>query len=230
MTQSPKSAGQLWYRQDQWYRRYWILALLAGIEEAGASPIALRNFSLLAYLANVVAQCYGVSALNPTVLKRPEGPMYPLLNWDVDRMVGMGLILVSNVVIDSDNNPGNVSYAISEKGLLVLDGCKQLQSKLAMIAESLRSTALAYARNRSTLTAEKIAKFDANYADSTVSNGGVIDFGDWTDVNASANSVDFILDRISVALRKDPAMGVNLYAHYLAYELSVGGKRESQRL
>ncbi len=200
---------------EQWYRRFWILSLLSGIEEAGCSPIELRGFNLLAYLANAVARCYGVAALDPTVLKRADGPLYPLLIWDLDRLVGMQLVHVSNVVIDQQNKPRNVSYGITARGLKVLDKCRQLQVTLGKTAEALRSTALAYARNKLHLTSEVVSQFDGNYSDTRVMEGSVVDFGAWSDVNASANSVEYILSQVTTALHHDPGLGVNLYAQYL---------------
>jgi len=78
------------------FRQFWILSLFSGVEEAGCSPIDLKRFNVLAYLSNAVAQCYGVPPLDATVLKERDGPLYPILIWDIDRLVGMGLVHVTN--------------------------------------------------------------------------------------------------------------------------------------
>jgi hypothetical protein len=46
------------------FRRFWILSLFSGVEEAGCSPIDLKRLNVLAYLSNAVAQCYG----NPPII------------------------------------------------------------------------------------------------------------------------------------------------------------------
>ena len=210
---------------DPWYRRFWTLCLLNGIEEGGCSPIELRSFNILAYLANAVAQCYAVPSLDPTILKKREGPLYPLLIWDLDRLVGMRLVDVSNIVLEKGAKVRNASYAINQSGLDVLTKCRNLNDGLGRAHDALRSTALAYARNRQNLTVEGLIKLDGNYANTQVPEGAVVDFGDWDDVNASANSVEFILDHIDVVLRQNPSIGVNLYARYLSAYNQVGDEQ-----
>jgi hypothetical protein len=199
----------------RWYRRYWILSLLAGIEQAGASPIDLRSFNVLAYLANAVSSCYNIPPLDPTVLKQRDGPLYPELIWDLDRLVGMRLVDVSDVVVDSTRKMRNVSYSITRKGLETLLSCHALNNQLAKEADSLKTTALAFARNQRQISGSSLFEADGNYADTKTAEGGVVDFGRWDFINATANSVEYILNQINEAIRKDPAVGVNLYLRYL---------------
>jgi hypothetical protein len=200
---------------NRWYRRFWILSLLAGVEEAGASPIDLRSFNILAYLANAVSACYGIPALDPTVLKQRDGPLYPHLIWDVDRLVGMRLVDVSDVVVDRARKIRNVSYSLTEDGFRVLDGCTALGDVWVAESNSLRTTALAFARNRNHISRRDLLAADGNYADAMTPEGAVVDFGQWSPTNATANSVEFILSEINESIRRDPAIGVNLYLRYL---------------
>jgi hypothetical protein len=203
-------------KKETLYRRFWILSLMSGVEEVGCSPIDLKSFNILAYLANAVAQCYGVPPLDATILKACDGPLYPTLIWDIDRLVGMGLVRVSDIVVDVSKRLRNVSYAITNAGLDCEEQCRMLHPSLAQTGDSLRSAAMAYSRNHLFLSKEGLLARDGNYADPTVSNGEVVDFGEWVRNNATANSIEKILAELGLELRKDPAVGVNIYSRYLA--------------
>lgn len=205
------------------YRRFWILSLLSGVEEVGCSPIELKRFNILAYLANAVAKCYGVTPLDPTVLKEHDGPLYPELLWEIDRLVGMGLVIVSDIVVDRSKAVRNVSYSISARGLNCESQCRALHREFARIGDSLRSAAMAYSRNRLSLSIESLKNRDGNYADTTVANGEVVDFGDWVKANATANSIDRLSKKIGQSLESDPSVSVNIYNRYLAAFSAEGG-------
>jgi hypothetical protein len=202
--------------ESHWYRRFWALSLLAGIEEAGASPIDLKGFNILAYLANAVATCYNIPAIDETVLKERKGPLYPALIWDLDRLVGMRLASVSDVVVGDARTLRNVSYSITAKGIDILTTARMLNSQIATESESLVNVAIAFARNRNHINATQLISADGNYADDRTAIGSVIDFGKWHPENTTANSVAFILERVNEALRDNPTVGVNLYLRYLA--------------
>lgn len=208
------------------FRRFWILSLFSGVEEAGCSPIDLKRFNVLAYLSNAVAQCYGVPPLDATVLKERDGPLYPILIWDIDRLVGMGLVHVTNIVIDNQNRVRNVSYAITADGIKYEERCRKAIPGLEHTGNSLRSVAMAYSRNHLKLSEDSLLARDGNYANSSIANGQVVDFGDWELNNATANSVNRILEVLGATLQKDPTLGVNLYSRYLAAFASNGGDHE----
>lgn len=201
---------------DKSYRRFWILSLLAGIEEAGCSPINISRFNILAYISNAVSQCYGVTPLNPTILKEKDGPSYPKLLWDLDRLVGVGFVRVSDVVVDNVNRVRNVSYSITQQGLDYENCCRSLYPSLKETGDSLRSAALAFARNHTKLSTKSLNSLDGNYANPIYSDGQVIDFGDWIKNNSTANSVKLILKELPSTHETDSSIGVNIYTSYLA--------------
>jgi hypothetical protein len=201
---------------DKSYRRFWILSLLSGVEEAGCSPINMGRFNILAYISNAVSQCYGVTPLNPTILKEKDGPLYPKLLWDLDRLVGVGFVRVSDVVVDNINKVRNVSYSITQQGLDYENCCRSLYPNLMEIGNSLRSAALAFARNYTKLSTKSLNSLDGNYANPIYSDGQVIDFGDWIKNNSTANSVELILKELQPTYDIDSSVGVNIYTAYLA--------------
>jgi hypothetical protein len=57
---------------------------------------------------------------------------------------------------------------------------------------------------------------DGNLANNRFGDGDVVDFGLWDLENATANSVDFVKDSISLPMTVNTSTAVNLYAQYLA--------------
>ena len=86
-------------------RRVRLLMLLDGAERAGIAPIRLRHLHTYAYLSNVLAPVWNTRVFDGRLLKRRGGPFYPSLQHDLDRLVGLGLVIITNLghIIDEDN-------------------------------------------------------------------------------------------------------------------------------
>lgn len=201
-------------KSDLTYRRFWLLALLQGVESAGRSPIELKHLHSLVYLANALSPCYGIESLNATVLKEGTGPLYPDLIWDTDRLVGVGLLAVSNLVFRQGAELRSASYSITASGVNFVSRSAAGSTLLATVAKALGSVALAYARNPDAIIEVSLLQRDGNYADPHFGLGDVVDFGEWDPRNASANAVR----KIDAAIGGDrtPSSSVNLYTQYLA--------------
>lgn len=203
------------------YRRFWTLALLAGSERAGTSPMDLKQFNLLAYLANAVAQCYDIVPLDPIILKEKNGILYPKLIWDLDRLVGMGLARVSNIVLTSKGETKSVSYGITTVGINTLKECISISDDLKKTAIALSSTAMAFGRTKHIINIENLRARDGNMADNRFSDGDVVDFGLWDLQNPTANSVNFVKNGISSQLFTGVGTAVNLYTQYLVQPAAI---------
>ena len=85
-------------------RRVRLLMLLDGAKSAGIAPMRLRQLHTYAYLVNVLAPVWSTSSLDGSLLKRPDGPFYPALQYDLDRLIGLGLVDISDLghVLDQD--------------------------------------------------------------------------------------------------------------------------------
>lgn len=201
------------------FRRFWLLALLHGIERAGRAPIELRQLHSLVYLANALSPCYGVEPLDATILKEDDGPMYPEVVWDSDRLVGAGLVAVSNLVVGSGAQVRSASYAITGAGLHLISQCVARSASLSSVARALSSVSLAYARNPRAIVESNLLHRDGNYADPHFGLGDVVDFGEWDRRNASANAVKQISDQSATS--RAIAVSVNLYTQYLAAQEST---------
>src|SRR5260221_11854995 len=78
-------------------RRIRIITLLAAAEQAGLAPMPISKFHTFAYLSNVLSPVWEMLPLDGKVLKRGLGPFYPILQRDLDRLVGIGIVLISHV-------------------------------------------------------------------------------------------------------------------------------------
>ena len=78
-------------------RQLRLLVLLDGSEQAGTSPIRLNRLHTYAYVSNVLAPVWQAEVFDGRILKRQGGPFYPALQHELDRMVGHGLVNISNL-------------------------------------------------------------------------------------------------------------------------------------
>src|ERR1700687_2575811 len=81
-------------RIEELQRRIRLLVLLSAAERAGLVPLRILRLHSFAYLSNVLAPVWDMPALDGKVLKRHGGPFYPALQRDLDRLVGMGRVLI----------------------------------------------------------------------------------------------------------------------------------------
>ena len=79
-------------------KRIRLLMLLDAADYSVLSPIQTARLHALAFLADVLSPIYGLSALSGTIVKRRIGPYFPELQGELDRLVGMGLAEVTDLV------------------------------------------------------------------------------------------------------------------------------------
>ena len=174
---------------DSLRRRVRIILLLHGSEEAGIAPIPLRRLHTYAYLSNVLAPVWDTRVFDGQLLKRRGGPFYPALQHDLDRLIGMGLVLITGIrhIIDDDNQwkldgACSLNRELAGDALTVLRSFPQELELQAFLLE------IAYA-----VSALKDTEFDLlpgadpTYSDSSVGYENVVDFDSWRKVNYSTN-------------------------------------------
>lgn len=164
--------------------------LLHAFEKAGLSPTPILELHTFAYLSNVLAPVWDLPVLDGKVYKRKGGPFYPALQWDLDRLVGTGVVGIQGV--------GHVQDG---EGRWRLEGSYKLRHEMAdQILGVVRTfhpedellnflIELAYALTAlSDSDIEHAASQDATYANPVVGFGNVIDFDEWQKKNFSANA------------------------------------------
>lgn len=167
---------------------------------------------------NALATTYGITPLEPVLLKIKKGPLYPRLFWEVERLVGMRLLSVHSLKQASLDDINSAEYAITRQGLELVENVAQSVPALQRVAQAQRSIALAYSRNPSAGESDSLLKRDGNYGDADIGEGEIIDFGEWSFVNSTKNAVNYLQSRIieHYPHRINPAIAVNYYAQYLS--------------
>ncbi len=198
-------------------RRTRLVVLLDAAESAGLTPIGILRLHAFAYLSNVLAPVWNLSPLDGSLLKRRGGPFYPSLQHDLDRLVGMGVALVSHI-----------SHVRDEEKRWRLEGAYVLNSAFAApILNYLGARAesrwlssfvheLAYALSALDGTElDKAFSEDATYSDADVDTGNVLDFAEWRDVNYSSRAAKFFDRVMPRGSRATPGEILHLYVRHL---------------
>lgn len=171
-------------------RRVRLLMLLDGAERAGLTPIGVRRLHLYAYLSNVLAPVWNTRAFDGSVLKLSAGPFYPALQRDLDRMVGMGLVVISNlghVKDDSDHWHLDGNFSLNrELASAALDFISRMPMERTV---QLFLYEVAYAVSAlEDVEFDRLPDEDPTYADPMIAYENVIDFDEWKKKNHSASA------------------------------------------
>ena len=209
-------------------RRARLVLLLDSSRRAGIDPVPTLRLHFIAYLANVLSPVWDMpdtpsSSLREdgSVLKQSNGPFYPDLQADLDRLVGMGVALVHNL-----------RYAVLKNGRYRLEGdysinvalAKPIVTRLESLpneagpARHVRELVLALS-SLSDREIDRAASQDATYGDPHVGVDNVIDFGEWGSTNFSAAAAKRAGELIQSGAHVGPSEKVHLYIRHLRRRL-----------
>lgn len=208
-------------RVSELERRVRLLLILDAANRAAISPIPVMSLHAFAYLANVLAPVWRMTALDGRVLKRKDGPFYPELQRDLDGLVGQGLVRVSGI-----------SHVLGRDGAWRIEGSYALNDMLcaAVLSYVLSDVAhapvaafvqeLGYAL--SALSPEDLAEAfteDASYADPRLGPDNVLDIGEWEGGNPSEKAARYLGEMTSLGRRSSMGERVHLYVRHLRRRL-----------
>lgn len=74
-----------------------VLLLLDAAERAAVAPLPTDRLHALAFLADVLSPVWHLPSFDQVVVKSSDGPFYPELQREMDRLVAAGLLEVSNI-------------------------------------------------------------------------------------------------------------------------------------
>ena len=77
-------------------RQFRLLVVIDAAERVGLTPLPVGPLHTLAYLTDALAPVWNLPVLDGQILKQVQ-PFFPLLQADVDRLVGRGLLVPSHV-------------------------------------------------------------------------------------------------------------------------------------
>ena len=174
---------------------------------------------MYAYLSNVLAPVWNSRVFDGRILKRRGGPFYPTLQHDLDRLVGLGLVLITDLghIIDKDDQ-WRLDGAFSLNHELAGDALKII-SKFPQQLE-IRSFLVEVAYAVSALSDsefDSLPSEDPTYSDSNVAYENVVDFAEWRRLSYSANAA---LHFASVSEQATPGELLHLYVRHLSRRIS----------
>lgn len=219
MTAENGLAGWLHEEGIQLRRRLRVLLLLDAADYAMIAPISIARFHGLAYLADVLSPIYSFTALSGTIEKRRVGPYFPDLQWEVDRLIGLGLVVPSDLkaVVEIDRAYIDAGLTLDrDRARTILDQAYE-QSQFLEQRDFFRQLATALS-DIDDKDLDEATQSDVTWE--AGHKGALIDYGDWRAQNFSRMSAD----RIEVLATQNwpvdsrqlsPAAKVSLYVQYL---------------
>jgi hypothetical protein len=217
-----EAAEILWWLGDggaALRRRIRILMLLDAADYAVISPLSIPRFHAFAFLADVLSPIYNFVPLAGRIMKRRAGPYFPELQWEADRLIGLGLVNVENLKAHVESATASVTADVGldrERAQPILDVALR-EAGLADLQDFLRELAGALG-----------AIPDSELDDTTRTDvtwmqghqGAVIDYAEWRAKNYSEGGISRIEAAAasawgSAAGELSSGAKINLYVHYL---------------
>ena len=210
-------------------RRGRILLLLDAAERTAITPLSSSRLHAFAYLSDVLSPVWGLPAFDGKILKVDGGPHYPDLQAEIDRLVVLGLVEVTNLKYVGRGKTGariEGDYALNFRSdklvpLLAALGTNSLASAIDPSDRKIHRFLIELAGAFAALENDEIDV--AATADVTYSTSGgldnVVDFAAWVDDAWEANPSWRTSERFRAfmpnSLSLAPGEKLYLYAEYL---------------
>jgi len=156
-------------------RQLRLLSLLDAASRVGLEPLPLRPLHIIAYIADAMAPVWDLPIIDGQILKRAV-PYYPALQADLDRLVGQGLVAVSDVRYASSGSHWSfdakyeLNRALADRVLSSAETFPRFSSESCYVHEVVFATS-----GLALEGLERVPQVDAAYSDPFVDLGGLID-------------------------------------------------------
>ncbi|WP_162274701.1 hypothetical protein [Verrucomicrobium sp. GAS474] len=182
---------------------------------------------MIAYLSEALAPIWGLEPMEGRVLKQSTAPYYPMLQQDVDHLIGMGLIQVDDLQILRIDHNGDESLVLVPKIRLDLQRTEEILEALRDLPGEKRTlnffheVVQAFSRLSDEQAPDSMSE-DATYGNPAVDAGQVIDLGEW--LNAEETPTSHTADRIRrlSSEESNPAEIIDMYVNHIAYRMGHG--------
>jgi hypothetical protein len=201
-----------------------LLMLLQAVENAGIVPVRLARFHTFAFLSNVLAPVWEVPVFDGKIFKRKGGPFYPTLQRDLDLLVGMGVVVISDLrhTLNKQNRwQLDGSYRLNHGFADKVIGIVKTFEADALLLQFLQELAFAFSALSDT-EMERASGEDATYADSFIDFGNVLDFAEWQHRNCSANAAEHLRLLAPSGIRPTSGEMIRFYLMHLKSRLNDG--------
>jgi hypothetical protein len=218
------SSKQFNEQQGDLKRQIRLIYLLDAAENAGIAPITVLRLHTFAYLSNVLSPVWDIPALEGKILKRYGGPFYPIMQQELDRLVGLGVVRIINIKHVQDEHAGwrlEGSYSLNrEFADNILKQSRQIESERRLMQYIQELAYAISALNDDDLTNASVA--DAAYSDPLIDVGNVVDFEEWKFVNYSANVAQHFKKFLPSGSFATKGEMLHFYIHHLSRRLHGG--------
>lgn len=210
-------------------RRGRLILLLDAAERAAVTPLSSRRLHAFAYLADVLSPVWDLPAFDGKILKIDGGPHYPDLQDELDHLVVLGLVEVSNLQYVGRGDHGarlegdySLNFASPHlAALLGALGAAGEEDALDPDDRRVHGFLVELAGALATLANDDIdvaASADVTYRCSAALNN-IVDFAAWVDDAWEANPSWQVSERFQAFLPEkatlSPGEKLYLYAAYL---------------
>ena len=199
-----------------------LLVLLDAVCAAGLSPIPVMRLHIIAYMSDVLSPVWNLTPYEGEVYKRSQGPFYPELQHDLDRLVGRGMVNVeriTHVSVGVDRARIDAHYSLNrELAGPVLDLLPLLPQEEEPTA-FMRELTLALS-SMSDEDIDRAFEQDATYSNRKIGNKNVIEFHEVRDLNYTANAARAIGNLVPTKAVVGAGEKVHLYVRHLRARLN----------
>ncbi|MEJ5207696.1 hypothetical protein [Denitratimonas sp. CY0512] len=204
---------------DSRRRHIVLVGLFDALDWAGIRPVAPAQLNALWYLANALAPAWRLAPFDAAVLKTERPPYFPMLQRDLDALVGMGMLDVAGLEMDAQRSRMEGRFALNrsfaDPVLAIMRTVQEEADLLEFLGEVVQ------ALNRLTDAEQRTGLVeDATYADPDVDIGNVVDLGEWLEHGGLTRTAD-VLERIEALAGEDlePAQCMDIYLDHLGRRL-----------
>lgn len=191
----------------------WVVLCIFESKRMGLTPVSTAQLHVILYLANTLADLFGVARVRGRVLKRGPYPFFPDVQPEVDRLAFAGVLEIEHVEFGAKGHLA-AHYTLGERGSQISDAMLAQSKEAQRTAQLLRELVCA-CFGRFLYERADIGAIDANYGDALVLDGEVVDFSEWKTDNKNLGLARLLIDKLR-ALRPDAQRdGVRLYCDYL---------------
>jgi hypothetical protein len=206
-------------------RQIRIVTLLHAAERAGLVPVPILRLHTLAYLSNVLAPVWDLRALDGRLLKRRGGPFYPDFQWDLDHLVGRGVVVIRKIahILDEDKRWRlEGQYRLNETfAARIVDAIQRFAEErrtLSFIQELVFAVSSMPDQDIDNACSE-----DATYTDPLVDIGTIIDFAGRGSRNYSLNAAEYFGTLTAAQVQTTPGEKLHLFVSHLRRRLQHAG-------
>lgn len=191
----------------------WVVLCISEARRMGLTPVATSQLHVILYLANTLADLFGVTRVRGRVLKRGDFPFFPDVQREIDRLAFSGVLVIEHVEFGAKGHMA-AQYGLGPQGAAICKAMLAHSPEAQRTARLLRELVSA-CFGRFLSARVDIGAVDANYGNAAVAPGEIVDFSEWSADNKNLEVARHIMDRLR-KLRPDAQRdGVRLYCDYL---------------